>query len=83
MFERFRGQNSGSLIEYNTKYIQRDLSEEEKKTLNNLIKLNNSNKFYKDIFSSLQILMNEIIKENYNQDHFIYQIIEKLSNYII
>ena len=82
LFEGFRGQNSQSLIEYNAKYIQRDLFEKEKKSLNNLIKMKSSNIFYKDVFSSLQILMNEIIKENYNQDHFIYQIIDKLPNYI-
>ena len=82
LFEGFRGQNSEALIDYNTKYIQRELSEEEKKSINNLIKSKNSNEFYKDVFSSLQILMNEIIKENYKPDHFIYQIIEKLPGYI-
>ena len=83
LFEGFRGGNSTILVDYNTKYIQRELIEEEKLSLYNLLEGNNNSQFYNDVFSSLQILMNEIIKQNYEQDHFIYKIIENLPNYII
>ena len=83
LFEGFRGGNSTVLVDYNAKYIQRELTDEEKESLKDLLKANNNSKFYNDVFSSLQILMNEIIKENYDQNHLIYKIIEKLPNYII
>ena len=83
LFEGFRGGNSTILVDYNTKYIQKELTEDEKDSLKELLEGNNNSKFYNDVFSSLQILMNEIIKENYEQDHLIYKIIEKLPNYII
>ena len=83
LYEGFRGGNSTILVDYNTKYIQRELTEEEKDSLNDLLKSNNNSEFYNDVFSSLQILMNEIIKENYEQNHLIYKIIESLPNYII
>ena len=83
LFEGFRGGNSTVLVDYNTKYIQRELTEEEKESLSELLKDKNNSKFYNDVFSSLQILMNEIIKENYDQNHLIYKIIENLPNYII
>ena len=83
LFEGFRGGNSTVLVDYNAKYIQRELTEDEKESLNELLKINNNSKFYNDVFSSLQILMNEIIKENYDQNHLIYKIIEKLPKYII
>jgi hypothetical protein len=35
------------------------------------------------MFSSLQILMNEILKENYEQNYLIYDIIQKIPKYII
>ncbi len=81
--EEFRGGNSDILIKYNEKYIQRELTEDEKESLNELLKARNNSKFHKEVFSSLQILMNEIIKENYDQNHLIYQIIKSLPNYII
>ncbi len=83
LFEGFRGGNSTILVDYNSKYIQRELSENEKDALKELLEDNNNSKFYNDVFASLQILMNEIIKENYDQNHFIYKIIESLPNYII
>ena len=83
LYEGFRGGNSTILVDYNTKYIQRELTEDEKESLNELLKANNNSKFHNDVFSSLQILMNEIIKENYDQNHLIYKIIESLPNYII
>ena len=59
------------------------MKEEEEDGLNNLIKAHNNIKFYNDIFASLQILMNEIIKQDYEQDYLIYRIIETLPGYII
>ena len=82
LFEGFRGGNSTVLVDYNNQYIQRELSNDEKESLNELLKENNNSKFYNDVFASLQILMNEIIKENYNQNYLIYKIIESLPNYI-
>ena len=83
LFEGFRGENSSILIDFNDKYPQKPLTEEEKDSLIDLIKSNNSRQFYNDIFASLQILMNEIIKQNYEQNHLIYKIIETLPPYII
>ena len=84
LYEGFRGENSTILIEYNKTYNKRELTEDEKNNINKIIKNNNNNNnFIKDIFSSLQILMNEIIKENYDQNYLIYNIIEKLPKYII
>ena len=83
LFQGFRGGNSTVLVDYNTKYNQRELTEEEKDSLNELLKENSNSQFYNDVFASLQILMNEIIKENYDQNHLIYKIIEKLPNYIV
>jgi hypothetical protein len=83
LYEGFRGGNSTILADYNTKYQQRELSEEEKSIINKLLEANNNMKFYSDVFASLQILMNEIVKENYKNDHLIYKIIENLPQYII
>ena len=83
LYEGFRGDgNSSILTNYNDKYKLKPLSEEEKQSLGELLKIN-SVKIFNEVFSSLQILMNEIIKENYDQDVLIYDIIEKLPNYII
>ena len=83
LYEGFRGGNSTVLVDYNAKYLQRELKEEEKDILNKLLEDNNNMKFYNDVFSSLQILMNEILKENYQVTHLIYKIIENLPEYII
>ena len=83
LFEAFRGDDKSSILtQYNEKYLKKNLSEDEKQILIELIK-NNNVKLFNEIFSSLQILMNEIIKENYDQDTLIYDIVEKLPNYII
>ena len=83
MYEGFRGDDHSSILtNYNDKYNQKPLSEDEKQALGELLK-SNSVKTYNEVFSSLQILMNEIIKENYNQDILIIDIIEKLPNYIV
>jgi hypothetical protein len=82
LFEGLRGGNSTVLVDYNAKYNQRDLTDDEKDSLSDLLKNNNS-KFYNDVFASLQILMNEILKENYNQNYLIYKVIESLPKYII
>ena len=82
-YEGFRGENSTVLVDFNAKYIQKELTEDEKTYINKILKTNNNSIFIKDIFSSLQILMNEILKENYNQNYLLYDIIEKLPKYII
>ena len=83
LYEEFRGENSSILSDYINKYNQRDLEEFEKERLIHLVEINNkNNRFYNDVFSSLQILMKEILKENYEQDYLLYEVIEKLPNYI-
>ena len=82
LYEGFRGsEHSSILTNYNDKYKKKPLSEDEKQCLGELSKFN-SMKIFNEVFSSLQILMNEIIKENYDQDILIIDIIEKLPNYI-
>ena len=84
IYEGFRGQNSSVLTLHNEKYQQNELTEEEKNYINICVKkINNDNKIYNDIFSSLQILMNEILKENYEQNYLIYDIIQKIPKYVI
>ena len=82
LYEEFRGNNSSALVNYNFKYEKRDLSEDEKNSINELIQANSNNKFYQEVYSSLQILMNQILKENYDKNELIYNIIKKLDNYI-
>ena len=83
LYEGFRGGNTSLLIDYKNKYIQRELSEEEKNSINKIIENNNNSKFYKEIFASLQILMNQIVKENYNEKYLINKIINNLPKYFI
>ena len=84
LFKGFRGQKSSILVDYNIKYKRQELTEEEKDFINKTLKnINNDKKIYNDIFSSLQILMNEILKENYNQNHLIYDIINNIPKYVI
>ena len=80
LYEGFRGDNTSILVDYNNKYIQKELNENEKESLEQFLESNNNNRFYNEVFSSLQILMNEIIKENYKQNQLIYQIIESKPN---
>ena len=54
----------------------------EKESLYNLVEENRNSRFYNDVFASLQILMNQIIKENYEKNQLIYTIIECLPKYI-
>ena len=82
-YEGFRGKNSAVLADFNTKYTQKELTEDEKNYINKILKVNNNSNFINDIFSSLQIIMNEILKENYNQNYLLFDIIEKLPKYII
>ena len=65
------------------KYPQKKLNEEEEKKIEELCYANRSNKFNNEIFSNLQILMNEIVKENYESSHLIHKVIEGLPDYII
>ena len=85
LYEEFRGNNSSVLVDYNSKYVKRDLTEEEKANIIKLIQANNnSSKFFTESYSSLQILMNQILKENYDKSEFIYNIIKSSeSNYNI
>ena len=83
LYEGFRGENSTVLKDYINKYNPKDLDETEKDSLYNLLEENRNSRFYNDVFASLQILMNQIIKENYPKDKLLYQIIEKLPKYVI
>ena len=83
LYEAFRGNKSSALLDYNNKYNPIDLDDNEKKSLSDLLEENNNTRFYNDVFSSLQILMNEIIKENYPQNYLLYKVIESKPNYII
>ena len=83
LFEGFRGQNSCDLVDFNAKYEQKDLSDEEKNYLNEFIRKNNNSKFFKDIFNSLQILIKEIGKDNYEENYYIYDILKHLPKSII
>ena len=84
IYEGFRGQNTGVLVNYNSKYEIEELTEEDKNYIKEVLKnTNNDKKIYNDIFSSLQILMNEILKENYPQKYLIFDIINKIPKYVI
>ena len=82
LYEGFRGENSSILKDYVAKYEQRELKEREKDSLYNLLEENRNSRFYNDVFASLQILMNQIIKENYEKNQLIVEIIQKLPKYI-
>ena len=83
LYEGFRAGNSSILVEYNAKYPQRKLSEEEERRIEELIRLNRSNKFNNEVFANLQILMNSILKENYEPNELIFKIIYDLNEYIL
>ena len=85
LYEGFRGaENSSILVRYDEKYGVKELSEEEKHYIDNIIKkINNNKKIYNNIFSSLQILMNEILKENFQPNDLIINVIKKLSKYLM
>ena len=82
LFEGFRAGNSSILVEYNAKYPQRKLKEEEETRIEELVHSNKSNKFNNEIFGNLQILMKLILKENYEPKELIFKIINDLSEYI-
>ena len=82
LYEGFRGENSTVLKDYINKYTPKELDETEKDLLYNLLEENRNSRFYNDVFASLQILMNQIIKENYPKDKLLYEIIEKLPKYV-
>ena len=83
LYEGFRGGNSAILYNYNEKYPYRELKKIEKESLNAFINENKNKGIYNDVFSSLQILMNEIIKENYDSSKSIYEIIESLPKFVV
>ena len=82
-YEEFRGANSSIFIKFNEKYPKKELSEEEINILNDLLKNNNNNKFYQDISSSLQLIMNQLIIDNYDPNKYIYEIIKDLPPFMI
>ena len=83
LYEGFRGKENSILIDINNKYPQRDLSDEEKNQLNKFLKLNNSSQFNNEVFSSLQILMNYIIKDYYDPNELINKIICSLPDFVM
>lgn len=83
LFEGFRGENSSVLVDYNIKYEQRELDDNEKNMLNRFSKKHTGINFHNDVFASLQILMNEILKENYEKNYLINKVIKGLPEYII
>ena len=83
LYEGFRGGNSTILFNYNEKYPCRELKTIEKESLISFINENKNKGIYNDVFSSLQILMKEIIKENYEPNHSIYKIIESLPKFVV
>ena len=83
-YEEFRGSQSSILISYNQKYPKKELSYEEKKILNELLKdKKNNNNFYRDISSFLQIIMKQVIIDNYAPNKLIYEIINNLPPFTI
>ena len=83
LYEAFKDNNNNILTMFNKKFKQRKLNEEEEKRIEELSRYEKSTKFHNEIFSSLQILMNEIKKENYDSNTLIYTIINNLPDYII
>jgi len=62
--EELRGKNSSILTIFNEKYPKKELSQEEKDTLKDLLKSNNNMKFYHDISTSFLMSINfEGLKE--------------------
>ena len=83
-YEEFRGENSSIFIQFNEKYPKKELSEEEKSILKeDLLKENNNSKSFYDISSSIQLIMKQLIIDDYDPNGFIYEIIENLPQYII
>ena len=64
------------------KYGNKKLNEQEEKLLYDFIKNNKNNCIYSDIYSSILIIIESIIKENYNPKLTINNIIMNLPNYI-
>ena len=82
-FEEFRGKNSSILKTFNEKYPNKELSEEEKNALNDLLKTKSNDKLYHDISSSLQLIMNQLIIDNYDPNKLLVDIIRNLPPFII
>ena len=82
-YEEFRGKNSSILKTFNEKYPNKELSEEEKNALNNLLKFKSNNKLYHDVSSSIQLIMNQLIIDNYDQNKLLGDVIRNLPNFII
>ena len=82
-YEEFKGENSSILIDYNEKYPKKELSNEEKSALDYLVKNNGNINFYQNISSSLQIIMKQIIADNYDSNILIYEVLKSFPSYII
>ena len=82
LYEGFVGSDPLILEEYISKYGKRKLNQQEEELLFEFIEQDKSSKFYSSIYSSLQILIDRIIKENYNPDELLYEIIENFPSYI-
>ena len=83
LYEGFRADNANILFTYNSKFPPKKLDDDEESRVEELLKSNPDVNFCGEIFSSLQILMNEIVKENYEPNYFIYNVIDNLPEYII
>ena len=83
LYEGFLGEKTSVLSEIQEKYSTKELSDEEKGLIKNLLEINDNNKFQNEVFSSLQIIMNYILKDYYEPNKSIYDIIDSLPNFVI
>ena len=82
LYEGFMSSDPIILEDYIIKYWKRELNKKEKELIINFIKQNKTNKFYSDIYCSLQILLDTIKEENYNPEKALYNIIISFPTYI-
>ena len=80
--EGFTNYDKITLEEFISKYGKRELNEKEKKLIFDLIKQNKNDKFYSDIYFSLQVILDKLIKENFDPKKLIYQIITSFPPYL-
>ena len=78
LYEGFQGRNTSIMLEVNEKYPQKELSQEKKNLIKEFLKVYNTKQFYTEMFSSIQLIMNYIIKDYYNPNILISQIIDSL-----
>ena len=80
--EGFTNSDYINILEFISKYGKRELNEKEKKLIFDLIKQNKNDKFYSDIYFSLQVILDVLIKENFAPKKLIYQIITSFPPYL-